>query len=633
MSNQGLLRRKATRWVPMCIVASLVASSFLVIANQEIASAVTPTITEASGFPVSADTGPTTMSINPRSVGDLVIFQSQIHSTSITVTGVSSSGTGPFQLAQRYVDPNGLLTEEIWWAVATSTGSTTITASYSQSVASLSPAPQLIADSFTTSVPSDWGAVISGGSFGTGATAIAFPSLTSSASPSQLYWGYVESATGTADTTSPSTGFTDTSVGSGNVIVSNDSLSASTAYAPTDTQAPASNYTAIGSIFEAAPRSTVTFNANLGSGSMSPEVASAPTALTTNTFARTYYSFAGWNTAADGSGTAYADGATYPFSADTTLYAQWSPNNHTVTFNGNQATSGTMVPQVTIVPTALTGDVFARTYYTFAGWNTAANGLGTAYAAGATYSFSADTTLYAQWTPNNHTVTFNGNQATGGTMSPQVTNVPTALTSDTFTRTGYNFEGWNSAANGLGTSYADGVTYSFGANIILYAQWTLVTHTVTFIGNSDTSGSMSPEVSSAPTTLSSDAFVRSNYTFAGWNTAANGSGTAYADGTTYPFSADVTLYAQWKAIVPHAQRVVGYALAGKSRSVTIVGSGFTNRSKVSSNAKGVKVRVVHARANRLVLTVIVGHGVRPGHYTFSVTTPGRKLTKIRFVTK
>ena len=93
-----------------------------------------------------------------------------------------------------------------------------------------------------------------------------------------------------------------------------------------------------------------------------------------------------------------------------------------------------MSPQVANVPTALTANTFTRAGYTFSGWNTAANGSGTAYANGATYSFAADLTLYAQWSAQpNHTVTFNSNLGTG-TMSPQAANVPTALTANTFTR-------------------------------------------------------------------------------------------------------------------------------------------------------------------------------------------------------
>jgi uncharacterized repeat protein (TIGR02543 family) len=71
------------------------------------------------------------------------------------------------------------------------------------------------------------------------------------------------------------------------------------------------------------PSYAVTFSANGGSGTMSAETERVPTALTGNAFARTSYTFTGWNTAASGSGTAYADRATYPFNANITLYAQW----------------------------------------------------------------------------------------------------------------------------------------------------------------------------------------------------------------------------------------------------------------------------------------------------------------------
>jgi thermitase len=73
----------------------------------------------------------------------------------------------------------------------------------------------------------------------------------------------------------------------------------------------------------APPNHTVTFDANGGSGSMGNQVANIPTALTANTFTYSGYSFTGWNTAANSSGTSYANGATYPFDADVTLYAQW----------------------------------------------------------------------------------------------------------------------------------------------------------------------------------------------------------------------------------------------------------------------------------------------------------------------
>ena len=80
--------------------------------------------------------------------------------------------------------------------------------------------------------------------------------------------------------------------------------------------------------------------------------------------------------------------------------------------------------------------------------------------------------------PGALTVNFNGNGSTGGsTASQQIAAGNTAsLNTNGFTRTGYAFTGWNTAADGSGTSYADGADYSVtpaigNTTITLYAQW------------------------------------------------------------------------------------------------------------------------------------------------------------------
>ena len=144
---------------------------------------------------------------------------------------------------------------------------------------------------------------------------------------------------------------------------------------------------------------TITFNANGGSGTMADQSSSSATAINANTFTRTGYTFAGWNTVQNGTGgTAYADGASFPFTANTTLYAQWTPN--TIVFNANGGT-GSMANQSSSSATAINANTFTKTCSSFTGWNTAANGTGTSYANGATYAFSANTTLYAQWSVQN----------------------------------------------------------------------------------------------------------------------------------------------------------------------------------------------------------------------------------------
>ncbi len=284
---------------------------------------------------------------------------------------------------------------------------------------------------------------------------------------------------------------------------------------------------------------TVTFNANGGAGSMSAQTASVSTNLTSNAFTKSGCTFTGWNTAANGTGTAYTNSQAYSFAADLTLYAQWNCS-HTVTFNANGG-SGLMAVQTASVSTNLTSNAFTKSGCTFTGWNTAADGTGTAYTNSQAYSFAADLTLYAQWNCS-HTVTFNANGGSGS-MAVQTASVSTNLTSNGFTQSGCTFTSWNTAANGTGTSYTNAQAYSFAADLTLYAQWNCP-HTVTFNANGG-SGSMTAQIASSTTNLTSNGFTNGVCIFTGWNTAVNGSGTSYTDAQSYSFAADLTLYAQW----------------------------------------------------------------------------------------
>lgn len=60
-----------------------------------------------------------------------------------------------------------------------------------------------------------------------------------------------------------------------------------------------------------------------------------------------------------------------------------------------------------------------------------------------------------------------------GSMAMQVRTTAGSLTSNTFTRSGYVFTGWNTKANGTGTTYANGATYNFASHTVLYAQWAI----------------------------------------------------------------------------------------------------------------------------------------------------------------
>lgn len=163
---------------------------------------------------------------------------------------------------------------------------------------------------------------------------------------------------------------------------------------------------------------------------------------------------------------------------DTYVYANgiWAlkGNEIAITFDANGGTGSMEAMSVNPgIDNKLTANTFTRENYTFTGWNTAKDGSGTTYADQATVNFSADTTLYAQWTQN-PVITFdaNGGKGTMGTQTVKP-NEATALTANTFTRADYDFAGWNTAADGTGTKYADKAEITVSENITLYAQWTL----------------------------------------------------------------------------------------------------------------------------------------------------------------
>ncbi|HEY5110994.1 MAG TPA: fibronectin type III domain-containing protein, partial [Acidimicrobiales bacterium] len=114
---------------------------------------------------------------------------------------------------------------------------------------------------------------------------------------------------------------------------------------------------------------------------------------------KTGYTFTGWNTLANGTGASYADGASYPFTSSTTLYAQWSINSYSVTYSLGGGT-GITLPTQTSVATGLTFSVYAgtnptRVGYTFRGWSDGTN----TYSDGAMYTMgTTDVTLTAVWT-------------------------------------------------------------------------------------------------------------------------------------------------------------------------------------------------------------------------------------------
>lgn len=314
------------------------------------------------------------------------------------------------------------------------------------------------------------------------------------------------------------------------------------------------NYTALWT----ADTYTLTFRNGGGTGSDSTQSFTYGTAqaLTPNAFTRAGYDFAGWS-ATSGGAKLYNDGVSVTVAKDTALYALWTPKGYTVSFSSNGGT-GAMGNQSFTHDTEqeLTPNAFAREGYTFSRWK---DGSSNSYLNGASITATGDMVLTAQWTPIRYSVKFDANGGTGS-ISNQPFTYGTAqnLTVNSMTRTGHSFAGWNTKANGTGTLYGDGanvtgLTVVNGTTVTLYAQWTENSYTVRFDANGGI-GSMADQQHSynAAQTLTPNAFTKTGYSFAGWNTKSNGSGTSYAGGASVKnLSAvkdeTVTLYAMWTA--------------------------------------------------------------------------------------
>ncbi len=172
------------------------------------------------------------------------------------------------------------------------------------------------------------------------------------------------------------------------------------------------------------------------------------------------------------------------------------------------------------------------------------------------------------------------------------------------TKTGFAFDGWFLAPSG-GTALPSIYSPSATAPLTLYAQWSVPTFAVTFDANGGF-GSMNNQSAASAAVLTANAFTRNGFTFTGWNTAANGTGTAYADSASFPFTANTTLYAQWisaalspnviyqapSTALPYPQptRIIpGTAVIGSPVKVSIFGLNMDLTTSVTSSVGTVRV--------------------------------------------
>lgn len=261
----------------------------------------------------------------------------------------------------------------------------------------------------------------------------------------------------------------------------------------------------------------------------------------------------------------------------------------TIAADGNSATWNSYVQYDHVIPKVFGSDKIAKTGYTFTGWKNGdvlwnADGAvvkgrklnnSTWSDAHGLYKYTGNTTVTAQWSENSYNIEFKANKPSKA--SNNVSGDLSTITNVKYTQsvtlkcapslTGWTFKGWNTQADGKGTSYSAGQSVSKlsatnGATVTLYAQWEATTYTITFNSNKPSKAVTQMTGTMEVQTLTYDKWENlhenkyklEGWTFDKWNLKADGSSeTSYknkervrniCDGK------DTTLYAQWKDTTP-----------------------------------------------------------------------------------
>lgn len=275
------------------------------------------------------------------------------------------------------------------------------------------------------------------------------------------------------------------------------------------------------------------------------------------------YTFAGWATSPDGSGARYAPGARWTANGTLTLYAQWTPGQASLTYDGNGATGGKTDPQTgkTDEKINVRDNGFTRDGYTFVTWNTQADCKGNAVKPNSEWTLRGSSTLYACWAGNAQTLTYHGNGATGGNTAAQSGKTGDELTTNAngFTRDGYTFVRWDTAKDGSGTAYGEGKNgvsqyVMKPAGNDLYAIWKANPATIQYRNDWPNTTGSTPDTTGNTgdtVTISQNSFDRPGYTFTGWSTSKRGDPSLQPGDKHTLEPRTTTVWAQWKADPAH----------------------------------------------------------------------------------
>ncbi|MBO5076448.1 MAG: InlB B-repeat-containing protein [Clostridia bacterium] len=304
----------------------------------------------------------------------------------------------------------------------------------------------------------------------------------------------------------------------------------------------------------------VSFDANGGSVSQtSKSVTFDSTYGSLPTPTRTGYSFDGWFTAASG-GTKVTSSTKVTNSSNHKLYAHWTANKYTVSLNSAGGSISQSSKEVTFDSTYGTLPPPTRTGYTFGGWYTSSSG-GSKVTSSTKVTTASDHTLYAHWSVNSYTVTWN--TVSNCTITVKRTSSPNGgaatgnLNSGDTVYYGDKLSVTYTPANGYILTNNGSTSITVSRNITssdIYATVEPNTYTLFFDANGGSVSTSSKSVKYGNSYGSLPTPTRDYYDFLGWYTSPSG-GTKVTSSTTMDAS-NVTLYAHWSQ-----HDILGWALA------------------------------------------------------------------------
>ena len=290
-------------------------------------------------------------------------------------------------------------------------------------------------------------------------------------------------------------------------------------------------------------KSIITFDKQNGTGGTNSITGTYDAAMPSATMpTRTGYDFAGYYDATSG-GTQYykADSTSaraWNKTVPTTLYANWAPIKSVITFDKQNGTGGTNSVTGTYDAAMPSATMPTRTGYGFAGYYDATSG-GTQYykadgASARTWNKTVPTTLYAVWSANTYTVTFDPDGGVVDSISKKVTYDGNYGVLPTATKTGFGFDGWYTAMNGGGTRIESDTKVQITVAQTLYAKWIADTYTLTLNPNG---GSVTPssKAQAYGSTYTLPTPIWTGYTFNGW-TLSSGKGIVAKNGSSYVYT-------------------------------------------------------------------------------------------------